>query len=71
MAAGVEKLREKFGVSLDCGCGLPAWEGDYDRFSLQNVKIWFRCKGCSGCVLKHGMLEDNVHLLIRTAYPRR
>lgn len=47
---------------------MPAWEGEYDRFALQNVKIRFKCKGC---VLSHGMWEDNVHLLIRTAYPRR
>lgn len=71
MGAAISKLNEKYGDKLDCGCGLPAWESDYDKFALQNVKIWFKCKGCKGCVLGHGMLEDNVHLLIRIAYPRR
>lgn len=65
-------LQSETSTDLNCGCGLGAWGLEYDEFLTFLRKHRFP-KGhhCAGCVLGPGVVEDNVHLLVQLAYPRR
>lgn len=63
-------LRSEIGEQYDCGCGIPAWEIEYDEFMHQNLKYMLGKHDCIGCTLKRGVFEDFVHIMARAAYPR-
>ena len=66
-----EKLKEKFGPRLDCGCGQQGWRLPVPDFSKNLRKYRLpKHKRCVGCMLPKGTLEEHVHIVIRTL-PKR
>lgn len=64
------ELRQEVGIYYDCGCGVKAWEADYDEFMYQNLKYKLGKHECVGCSLTNGVFEDFIHIIVRAAYPR-
>ena len=62
-----EKLKEKFGPILNCGCGQKGWGLPVSKFLLNLRKYrLLKHKRCAGCVLPSGTLEEHIHIVIRT-----
>ena len=62
-----EKLKEKYGPILNCGCKQRDWELPVPEFSRNLRKYRLpKYKNCSGFALPKGTLEEHVHIVIRT-----
>ena len=67
MKAEEEKLNEKFGPILDCGCGQRGWRLPVPDFSKNLRKYRLpKHKRCVGYVLPSGTREEHIHIVIRT-----